>query len=145
MKQIKIGIIIVIIILGGYWFLHKSSKTTVNNQAEKEIINEETPFFTDVSPDEAKNLIANNNKLVIVDVSGKYIEGHLPGAINWPIGQLESKLKELDKTRAYLVYGREEAYSQAAASRLSESGIEDVYRLEGGMEAWAENKGKIEK
>lgn len=103
------------------------------------------PFYNEVTPIEAKNIIENNSSLVIIDVSDDYISGHLPGAISVPMTEIEKKILELNKNKTYLIYAHQSAYAIAVASRLAESGFENVYHLDGDFSAWLSAGYKTEK
>ena len=62
--------------------------------------------YTDVTAMEAKELIDTTPDLVVIDVSPYYDQGHLPGAINYYIGDgsLDEAILSLDKDKEYLVY-----------------------------------------
>jgi len=92
--------------------------------------------YTDLTPALAKDLITENNNLVIVDVSPYYANGHLPGAISIPLDTLDSKISMLDKTKTYLVYCHGDVPSIAGAQKLVDAGFPRVYRLEGNYAAW---------
>lgn len=100
---------------------------------------EETPnAYMDVSPMEAKELIDNNPDMIIIDVSPYYAQGHIPGAINYYLGDgsLDEAIPMLDKTKVYLVYCHVDSVAIQGAIKLIEAGIEVVYRLEGNYSAW---------
>lgn len=68
-------------------------------------------FFTPVSSinwAEAHDLLATNPKgeVVFLDVRqpGEYKQGHLPGAKLIPMGDLDSRLTELEKTKPLVIY-----------------------------------------
>ncbi|MDP3386671.1 MAG: rhodanese-like domain-containing protein [Eubacteriales bacterium] len=105
------------------------------------------PTYVDLSPKEAKELIDRTPDLVIIDVSPKYDEGHIPGAINYYLGDgsLDAAIPTLDKTKTYLVYCHVDSVSIAGASKLIEAGFENVYRLEGNYSAWVEAGYPVEK
>ena len=92
--------------------------------------------YTDLTPAQAKDLIAAEKELVIVDVSPYYANGHLPGAISIPLGMLDGKISTLDKTKPYLVYCHGDAPSIAGAQKLVDAGFPRVYRLSGNYAAW---------
>ena len=92
--------------------------------------------YTDLTPAQAKDLIASEKDLVIVDVSPLYAEGHLPGAISIPLETLDGKIPTLDKTKTYLVYCHGDAPSIAGAQKLVNAGFMKVYRLAGNYAAW---------
>ena len=94
------------------------------------------PGYTDLSPREAKDLIATENNLVIIDVSPSYDRGHLPGAISIPLATLDGKIPSLDRTKTYLVYCHADGPSISGAQKLVNAGFPKVYRLAGNYAAW---------
>ena len=92
--------------------------------------------YTDLTPAQAKDLIAAEKDLVIIDVSPYYDNGHLPGAISIPLAMLDAKIPTLDKTKTYLVYCHGDAPSIAGARKLADAGFAKVYRLAGNYAAW---------
>ncbi len=92
--------------------------------------------YTDLTPAQAKDLIASEKDLVIVDVSPYYANGHLPGAISIPLETLDGKIPTLDRTKTYLVYCHGDAPSIAGAQKLVNAGFMNVYRLAGNYAAW---------
>ena len=78
--------------------------------------------------------------MVIIDVSGIYEQGHIPGAVNYKLGsdEFDNALEELDKEGKYLIYCHSDSASIPAAEQFTEAGFENVYRLEGNYGAWEE-------
>jgi rhodanese-related sulfurtransferase len=95
-----------------------------------------TAGYTDLTPAQAKDLIATEKNLVIVDVSPYYANGHIPGALSIPLSTLDSKIPSLDKTKVYLVYCHGDEPSIAGAQKLVAAGFPHVYRLAGNYAAW---------
>ena len=100
----------------------------------------ETGGYIDVSPAEAKDLIDTNPDLIIIDVSPAYDQGHLPGAINYYLGDgsLEAAIPMLEKNATYLVYCHVDSVAIAGAQALVDAGFLNVYRLEGNYSAWVD-------
>jgi len=96
--------------------------------------------YTDVSPAEAKALIDDNPDLIIIDVSPAYDQGHLPGAVNYYIGDgtLDAALANLEPNAMYLVYCHVMSASVSGAQKLIDAGFTKVYRLEGEYDAWVD-------
>lgn len=96
--------------------------------------------YIDVTPEEALQLIMDTPDLVIIDVSPKYAEGHLPGALNYYIGDgtLDKAIPMLDMEKPYLVYCHVDSASIPGATALVEAGFSPVYRLLGNYPAWVE-------
>jgi hydroxyacylglutathione hydrolase len=78
--------------------------------------------------------------LQIVDVRnlGETAAGTIPGATNIPVGQLPSRLDELDVTKPTVVYCAGGYRSSVAASLLRQRGFADVSDILGGYAAWQE-------
>ncbi|MFO7166713.1 MAG: rhodanese-like domain-containing protein, partial [Chloroflexota bacterium] len=66
----------------------------------------------------------------------EWMQGHLPGAMHIPLGDLERRAGEVDLTRPVVVYCKGGVRSQQAAMFLAQRGHEAVYNLAGGLEAW---------
>jgi rhodanese-related sulfurtransferase len=96
--------------------------------------------YIDVTAEEAKDLIDTTPDLVIIDVSPKYDEGHIPGAVNYYIGDgsLDDAIPNLDKNVPYLVYCHTDSASIMGATKLVKAGFDPVYRLEGNFQAWVD-------
>jgi rhodanese-related sulfurtransferase len=103
--------------------------------------------YIDVSPEKAKELIDNNPDLVIIDVSPAYDDGHLPGAINYYLGDgsLDEAIPTLDKDKEYLVYCHVDSVAIRGAQKLVDAGFKTVYRLEGNYSAWVNAGYPVEK
>jgi len=94
--------------------------------------------YADVTAKQAKDLIDNNTGTVVIDVSPLYNEGHIPGAINYYLGNgsLDDAIPTLDKEKDYLVYCHADSPSINGAIILVDAGFNPVYRLEGNLQAW---------
>ena len=57
-------------------------------------------------PEELALAVAGGSPPVIVDIRGpqQYSDGHLPGAINIPLGELEDRGSELDPATTMVFY-----------------------------------------
>jgi sulfur-carrier protein adenylyltransferase/sulfurtransferase len=75
----------------------------------------------------------------IIDVRQphEFEQGHLARAVNIPIGELESRLGEVQGTSAVVFVCRSGTRSLAACAIASRAGLADVRHLEGGLLAWA--------
>ena len=83
---------------------------------------------------------ARISNLQIVDVRnpGEVEAGTIPGAINIPVGQLPTRLGELDAAKPTVVYCAGGYRSSVAASLLRQHGFTDVSDILGGYGAWHE-------
>jgi rhodanese-related sulfurtransferase len=101
-----------------------------------------------VNPTQAVQLI-NREKAVVVDVCGpdEYAAGHVVGAKNLPLGDLEAKLPGMVKNKATPVVlvcasGMRSRRAVAVARKL---GYENAHSLSGGLAAWRSASLPIEK
>ncbi|MCU0657454.1 MAG: rhodanese-like domain-containing protein [Polyangiaceae bacterium] len=89
-----------------------------------------------VDPARARALVDAGARLVDVRSPGEFSGGHLPGAINLPVGELGARLSELpDRERPLVVYCASGMRSAAAASLLRGKGFREVHDL-GAMARW---------
>jgi len=95
----------------------------------------------EVEPFELDRLIkscTNGDCPVVVDVREpwEYRQGHVPGAILIPLGQLSSRAGELDPERPVAVICASGNRSQSAAALLGQKGFKTIYNVSGGTGAW---------
>jgi len=85
---------------------------------------------------------------VIVDVreQDEWDEGHIPGAIHIPRGNLESRIEAAapDRERQVVIYCAAGNRSAFAAKTLEELGYEDAVSLSGGFADWKRNGFPVE-
>ena len=83
--------------------------------------------------------------ITVVDVRepGEYVAGHVPGSTLMPMGQLASRLGELDRARAVYVICATGNRSAAITDLLVASGY-DAYNVAGGTAAWARSGRPLE-
>jgi len=97
---------------------------------------------TDVTPEQAKELIDSTDNLTVVDVRepSEYsgTRGHIPGALNYPwnSGVLQIRYEELPMDTPILAVCASGGRSNQAANFLDSHGFSMVYDMLGGMSAW---------
>jgi rhodanese-related sulfurtransferase len=95
-----------------------------------------------VSPEDLNVQIENGGKHFIVDVRGAkdFIKGHIPGAINLPIGHWDN-ITVWRKDWPIIIYGYSQPCHLAAhaAMEFAQRGY-TVLELEGGFDAWRKSK-----
>ncbi|WP_409305586.1 rhodanese-like domain-containing protein [Peribacillus sp. SCS-155] len=86
---------------------------------------------------EVQELVEQGNPLNIIDVREvkEVAEGKIPGAVNIPLGLLEFKINELDKSKEYIMVCRSGGRSGKASQFLENHGF-TVINMTGGMLAW---------
>jgi len=91
-----------------------------------------------VSNEDLDQKLKETNDLVIVDVreSAEYAFDHIPNAISIPLGELESRLNELNKKDEIFVVCRTGNRSDFASQKLAENGFMNVMNVVPGMSQW---------
>jgi len=74
----------------------------------------------------------------VVDVREpfEYRRGHIPGAVNIPLGQLRSRISEIPNDVPVFLYCHSGMRSRQAGRILLRHGYRQVAHLKGGMAAW---------
>ena len=82
-------------------------------------------------------VVDSSTQFLDVREPAEVVEGTLPGTINIPLGQLPTRVTELDRNRRVVVLCRSGGRSAHAAKLLASVGFVDVVNLDGGMLAYA--------
>lgn len=104
-----------------------------------------------ISAQELYKMIQAGEKMIIVDCRSKwaYDEGHIKGAINLPVNnveQLAPKLIPRKETELILYCGSAECYNSIAElERLEELSYKNLLHFEGGLEEWVSQGYILEK
>jgi rhodanese-related sulfurtransferase len=85
----------------------------------------------------------STDPLIDVRERTEYATGHLSGAVLIPMGQLTSRMKELDRSRPVYVICATGNRSLAMADLLHREGF-DAWSVAGGTSAWARSGRPIE-
>jgi len=80
--------------------------------------------------------IALGYQLIDVRTAEEYAAGHIPGAVNIPIGLLPQRVASIDKTKPVAVYCATGARSLNAKQFLAAQGYPTVVNLQAGIAAW---------
>jgi rhodanese-related sulfurtransferase len=102
----------------------------------------------EISVQEAVQLI-NRRDAVVLDVrdASEYASGHIPNARHVPVGEIEKRLKELEKLkqRPVIVVCRSGSRAAAACALLKKNGFAEVFPLKGGVLSWQQASLPLEK
>lgn len=95
--------------------------------------------ITQVPPHTLKERLDRGEALVIVDVreTWEYSLAHIPGSINFPLGELADCVMELDQEDEIIVCCHHGSRSYEGAQILIESGFPRVANLVGGIDLWS--------
>ena len=89
-----------------------------------------------VSGADARRLVASGALLVDVRTFEEFTSGHLPGAVNIPVQELDRRLGELGpKDRPIVLYCRSGNRSGRAARMLERAGFATIHHL-GSIRRW---------
>jgi len=106
----------------------------------QQLMDEARKEIREVTVQDAKELLENNGKFVLLDVREKdeYREGHLERAVSLPRGFLEIKVETTvpEKSTRIIAYCAGGVRSLLAAKALREMGYRDVVSMSGGYTAW---------
>ena len=88
---------------------------------------------------QGREMAARGALLIDVREADEYAEGHAPGSVLIPLGQLPSRLAELQASpdRPVALICRSGRRSARAAEILRQAGFSKVDNIEGGMNAWS--------
>jgi rhodanese-related sulfurtransferase len=124
-----IGAIMLVIVGAVIFFQEKNSESTSQSEAEL------------ISPAEYQSQFGNNaDDFLLIDVRTpeEFASGHLAGAVNIPVDQLEARLSEVSDDRPIVVYCRSGNRSHTASLILEDAGYSSgIYDIDGGVIAWS--------
>jgi rhodanese-related sulfurtransferase len=101
-----------------------------------------------LSPQDMVQLM-NREKAVVIDVcsADEFAQGHVIGAKNLPLSELDAKLAQVVKNKAtpVVMVCQVGARSARAAATAQKLGYENVQSLAGGLKAWQAANMPVEK
>jgi molybdopterin/thiamine biosynthesis adenylyltransferase/rhodanese-related sulfurtransferase len=109
----------------------------------RELLAQVKDEIDEVSSPEVLGRMGELDRPLLLDVreQDEWQEGHLPGAVHIPRGNLESRVETLipDRSREIVVYCAVGARSAFAAKSLIELGYDNVASMAGGFTDWKRN------
>lgn len=95
----------------------------------------------DITPQDLNDLLinGNGNRPVVLDVREpwEYRQGHVPGAVLIPLGELVQRVEELDPGKPIAVICATGSRSQSAAALLGQKNFKTIYNVLNGTSGWA--------
>ncbi len=89
----------------------------------------------------AQAAIDKGAQVVDVRTAGEYQMGHIPGAVNTPVDQLQTSAQSWDKDATYVVYCATGQRSATAVETMKALGFKNIAHLSAGIQSWP---GKLE-
>jgi rhodanese-related sulfurtransferase len=80
---------------------------------------------------------SKGNKVIDVREIHEYKRGHIKGAVNVPLSQLQQRMGDIPKDRPVYLYCQSGMRSKQAAKLLGRNGFADVADLRGGIMSWS--------
>jgi molybdopterin/thiamine biosynthesis adenylyltransferase/rhodanese-related sulfurtransferase len=98
------------------------------------------PPVPEISVEELQRKQQAGEKFVLVDVREgyEYDIARIPGAVLIPLGELPSRMSELDSADEIVIHCKSGYRSAQAVRQLQAAGFGKLYNVEGGILAWAE-------
>ncbi len=90
-----------------------------------------------INPSEVETLLKDKSPIHIIDVreTEEVKAGKIPTAMHIPLGLVEFKMQDLDKSKEYIMVCRSGGRSSKAATLLEDHGYK-VVNMTGGMLEW---------
>jgi rhodanese-related sulfurtransferase len=106
-----------------------------------------TKYKRNLAPAELRSLLAQADRLQIVDVRehAEFARGRIPGAQLLPLGELDRRVVELDRSRPVVCVCASGKRSAQAVEKLAALGFDEVHQLDGGLMAWKQARFPLEK
>jgi len=107
----------------------------------------EVSQIAQIPVDELNNKLTEIANLQIIDVRrpAEYQLGHVPGAINAPLANLEKLASSFDSKLPTMVICASGYRSSLATSLFARYGFREIYNVVGGTSAWINNGYRVEK
>ncbi|MGO4106625.1 sulfurtransferase TusA family protein [Paenibacillus sp. YAF4_2] len=102
-------------------------------------VKEEKKHLQVVSTEDLQSKLLSGEKVKIIDVRepAEYAFNRIPGAISFPLGELERRFNELNPADDIYVICRTGNRSDLACQLLKEKGFKHVSNVEQGMAGWS--------
>ena len=98
----------------------------------------------EITIDQVGEEVDRGAALIDVREPGEYAQGRIPGAVNIPMGQLTSRLHEIERERPVYVVCASGGRSSAMTDVLTAAGF-DAINVAGGASAWIRSGRPTEK
>ena len=92
-----------------------------------------------IDNDDLQGKLSSNDEIVVLDVreEAEYAFNHIQNAISIPLGELDTRMNELNKEDEIFVVCRTGSRSDLAAQQLAANGFTKVVNVVPGMSGWS--------
>ncbi|MEI8104049.1 MAG: rhodanese-like domain-containing protein [Candidatus Moraniibacteriota bacterium] len=138
--------IAVTVLQGGFTAWTKAFGRTISAGDTTSLV--DASKVTIVSPDQAKALLdTSGGSFAVLDTRfpESFQAGHIPGAINIPLEQLEAKHAEIPLGKRIILYNDAPVPAFQSAVRVFDLGFAGAASIEGGLAAWQAKGYPVEK
>ncbi len=103
-----------------------------------------SPSARVVTAQEAMRALQSGELAQVIDVRSpdEYATGHIPGAVNVPLDEIETRLGDLVRSGSVLVVCQSGQRAEMACELVGR-GHDELVRLEGGTDAWLQAGGPV--
>ena len=131
---------IVVLLLSAVFSIFLGSQLVPAAQQQFPGLEKQQSLFKTVTPQEARNLIASRQDLLLIDVRGQdeLSEGYIEGSTLMPLWDIIKGTQRPPQNKAILLICAVGGRSLALGQLMSKNGWNEVYNLKGGISAWKE-------
>jgi rhodanese-related sulfurtransferase len=106
-----------------------------------------TEYKQNLAPAELRSLLTQADRLQLVDVRehAEFASGRIRGARLLPLGELQRRAAELDRSQPVVCVCRSGKRSAQAVEKIAALGFDRVHQLDGGLMAWEQAGFPLEK
>ena len=98
-----------------------------------------------ISVSDLKDSMDTQTQVLDVRRPQEYFAGHVPGAINIPLNELEKRIAEVDGSKKTYIICRSGYRSSVAGSILEKHGANNLTNVTGGTMAWLDSGYEVDK
>lgn len=121
---------------GGFANWKNKFNSTISDGDPKSFVDQSKVKY--VKSDDLKKMLGQEKNLLLIDLrtNAEFNAGHLPGAINILLADLEKRRKEIPANKKIILYDDDGLLAFKGAARLFDLGIFNVLALSDGFDSW---------
>lgn len=121
---------------GGFANWKSKFNSTISDGDPKSFVDQSKVGY--IKSDDLKKVLEQEKKILLIDLrsSAEFNTGHLPGAINILLADLEKKRKEISVNKKIILYDNDGLLAFKGAVQLFDLGVFNVLALSDGFDSW---------